>query len=382
MIKLYDVYSLFDIEPMRASGSYVYDANDTAYLDFYGGHAVISIGHSHPHYVKVMKDQIDKMVFYSNSVKNSLQERFCGELEKASGLKEYDLFFCNSGAEANENALKLASFHNKRTKVLSLHKGFHGRTSAAVNATDSQKITAPINQGFDVKFHDVSEMGLMYKDIQSEQYCAVIIEAIQGIGGIHSVPDKCLNKIRQICQETDTILILDEIQCGYGRSGDFFAFQKSGIQPDVITMAKGMANGFPMGGVLINSKKIPAWKGMLGSTFGGNHLACAAGIAVLDVIQNESLIDNAKQIGDYIVSALKTIPEIKEVRGRGLMIGLEFDYPIAELRKYMLFQKHVFTGSSSNKNVMRLLPPLNINRKEAEHFIEALKNSIAAQPSS
>lgn len=379
MINLYDVYSLFDIEPIRASGSYVYDAEDTAYLDFYGGHAVISIGHCHPHYMKGMKDQIDKMVFYSNSVQNSLQQRFCEELEKASGLKEYDLFFCNSGAEANENALKLASFHNKRTKVLSLQKGFHGRTSAAVNATDSQAITAPINKGFEVKFHDVGEMGRMYKDIQSKEYCAVIIEAIQGIGGIHSVPDKCLNKIKQICNETDTILILDEIQCGYGRSGDFFAFQKSGIAPDVITMAKGMGNGFPIGGVLINSKKIPAWKGMLGSTFGGNHLACAAGISVLEIIQKESLLENAKRLGEFIQLQLKSISEIKEVRGRGLMIGLEFDSPIAELRKHMLFQNRVFTGSSSDKNVMRLLPPLNINKQEVLQFIEALKNSIAAQ---
>ncbi len=378
MINLFDVYSLFDIEPVRASGSYVYDAEDKPYLDFYGGHAVISIGHSHPHYVKRIQDQAEKMVFYSNSVQNTMQKTFCEELEKASGVSEYDLFFCNSGAEANENALKLASFHNKRTKILSLKGGFHGRTSAAVNVTDSNLITAPINRGFDVSYHNLADIPALYKDLEKGDYCAVILEPIQGIGGIYEIDDLDLQKIKHACNKTDTILIADEVQCGYGRSGDFFAFQQSGIRPDVITMAKGMGNGFPLGGVLINSVKIPAWKGMLGSTFGGNHLACAAGIAVLEVIQEEDLLAHARKLGEFLIHELQQIPEIKDVRGRGLMIGLEFDYPIADLRKHLLFENHVFTGSSSNKKVMRLLPPLTINHTQTVDFIKALKKSITA----
>jgi len=376
MIALYDVYSLFDIEPVKAAGSYVYDAEGTEYLDFYGGHAVISIGHSHPHYVKRMKDQIDKMVFYSNSVKNSLQQDFCKLLHQASGLNNYDLFFCNSGAEANENALKLASFHNGRTKVLSLKKGFHGRTSAAVNSTDSQKIIAPINKGFDVKYHHITDEESMHQDIMTEEYCAVIIEAIQGIGGIHEVPDDYLNRIMIACEKTDTVFIADEVQAGYARSGDFFSFQRSGIRPDVISMAKGMGNGFPIGGVLINSGKIPAWKGMLGSTFGGSHLACAAGSAVLEVIIEEGLQTHAAGMGEYIMKQLEVMDRISEVRGRGLMIGLQFDKAVAELRSHMLYKHKIFTGSSSDKNVMRLLPPLIINRAQADHFIDSLRASI------
>lgn len=376
MISLYDVYTLFDIEPVKASGAYVYDNHGTEYLDFYGGHAVISIGHSHPHYTQKIKDQTDKMVFYSNSVQNQLQQQLCDLLHQASGLDQYDLFLCNSGAEANENALKLASFHNQRTKVLSLRKGFHGRTSAAVNSTDIQKIIAPINKGFEVKYHDIDQMGKMYQDVATGEYCAVIIEAIQGIGGIHAVPDKCMSKIMKICAETNTVFIADEVQCGYGRSGDFFAFQQSGILPDVISMAKGMGNGFPIGGVLINSKKIPAWKGMLGSTFGGSHLACAAGSAVLEVIIKENLQAHATSTGDYIIKKLRAIDQIKEVRGRGLMIGLQFDQPVAALRNHLLYEHKVFTGSSSDKNVMRLLPPLNINQNQADHFINKLTESI------
>ncbi len=377
MIALYDVYSLFEIEPVKAAGPYVYEADGTEYLDFYGGHAVISIGHSHPHYIRRMKDQIDKMVFYSNSVQNSLQSEFCQLLQQASGLDGFDLFFCNSGAEANENALKLASFHNDRTKVLSLKKGFHGRTSAAVNSTDSQKIIAPINKGFEVIYHDIADEEAMYQDVMSGDFCAVIIEAIQGIGGIHEVPDQYLNRIMQACEQTDTAFIADEVQAGYARSGDFFSFQRSGIRPDVISMAKGMGNGFPIGGVLINSAKIPAWKGMLGSTFGGSHLACAAGSAVLEVIIEEDLQTHAAGMGEYLMKQLKVIDRISEVRGRGLMIGLQFDKPVADLRKHMLHEHKVFTGSSSDKHVMRLLPPLNINRRQADHFIRALLASIA-----
>jgi len=376
MISLYDVYTLFDIEPVRGLGPYVYDSQGTEYLDFYGGHAVISIGHTHPHYIQRIKEQMDKIVFYSNSVQNKLQQEFCKLLHQASGLNHYDLFLCNSGAEANENALKLASFHNQRTKVLSLRKGFHGRTSAAVNSTDSQKIIAPINKGFEVKYHDIHQMDHMYEDVATGEYCAVIIEAIQGIGGIHEVSDDSMNKIMNICTLTDTVFIADEVQCGYGRSGDFFAFQKSGIRPDVISMAKGMGNGFPIGGVLINSEKIPAWKGMLGSTYGGSHLACAAGAAVLEVIMKEDLQAHATKVGDHIINQLSTIDRIEEVRGRGLMIGLQFDKPVADLRKHLLYEHKVFTGSSSDKNVMRILPPLNINQDQADHFINKLKDSI------
>lgn len=375
-MEMYDVYTLFDLEPVKGKGAYVYTEDGQQYLDFYGGHAVISIGHSHPHYVNQIKDQAEKLVFYSNSVKNSLQQTLVQSLSVASGLSDYGLFLCNSGAEANENALKLASFHNKRKKVLSLKSGFHGRTSAAVNVTDGRKITAPINEGFKVVLYPIDNIREMVKELRKEDTCAVIVEAVQGIGGIYEVPDKCMKKLSQVCTETNTILIADEVQCGYGRTGDFFAFQQSGIQPDVISMAKGMGNGFPIGGVLINHKKTPAWKGMLGSTFGGNHLACAAGTAVLDTIQKENLLDNAKTLGHYLISALKDIPQIKEVRGRGLMIGIEFDFPVADLRKKLLFEHHLFTGSSSNKNVIRLLPPLNITKAESDEFLTKLKAGI------
>lgn len=375
-MEMYDVYTLFDLEPVKGKGAYVYTEDGQQYLDFYGGHAVISIGHSHPHYVNQIKDQAEKLVFYSNSVKNSLQQTLVQSLSVASGLSDYGLFLCNSGAEANENALKLASFHNKRKKVLSLKSGFHGRTSAAVNVTDGRKITAPINEGFEVVLYPIDNIREMVKELRKEDTCAVIVEAVQGIGGIYEVPDKCMKKLSQVCTETNTILIADEVQCGYGRTGDFFAFQQSGIQPDVISMAKGMGNGFPIGGVLINHKKTPAWKGMLGSTFGGNHLACAAGTAVLDTIQKENLLDNAKTLGHYLISALKDIPQIKEVRGRGLMIGIEFDFPVADLRKKLLFEHHLFTGSSSNKNVIRLLPPLNITKAESDEFLTKLKAGI------
>ncbi len=372
-MEMFDVYTLFDLEPVSGKGAYVYTEDGQKYLDFYGGHAVISIGHSHPHYVKQIQDQAGKLVFYSNSVQNSLQHKLMESLSAASGLTDYGLFLCNSGAEANENALKVASFHNKRKKVLSLKGGFHGRTSAAVNATYGKKITAPINEGFEVKHYPIDDIREMVKELRKKDTCAVIVEAVQGIGGIYEVPDKCMKKLSQVCTETNTILIADEVQCGYGRTGDFFAFQQSGIHPDVISMAKGMGNGFPIGGVLINHKKTPAWKGMLGSTFGGNHLACAAGKAVLDTIQNEKLLDNARSIGKYLINSLQAIPQIKEVRGRGLMIGIEFDFPVAQLRKKLLFDHHLFTGSSSNQKVIRLLPPLNITKAEADEFLSKLK---------
>lgn len=380
MINLFDVYTLFDIEPVSAKGCFVYDITGQSYLDFYGGHAVISIGHCHPHFVNAIKEQAEQLVFYSNSVKNQLQHKFCQKLEDVSGLHKYDLFFCNSGAEANENALKLASFHNGRTKVMSLHRGFHGRTSAAVNATDNRKITAPINKGFDVRFHDINNISAILDDLRTGEYCAVIIEAIQGIGGIYEIDVEHLSKIKHICNKADTVLIMDEVQCGYGRSGDFFGFQMSGVRPDVITMAKGMGNGFPMGGVLINTIKIPAWKGMLGSTFGGNHLACAAGIAVLEVIQQEGLMENATRMGEYLNSELSTVPEIKHIRGRGLMYGIEFDYAVGDLRKRLLYEQHIFSGSSSEKRVMRLLPPLNIKEKHIEQFVAGLKRAIKTKP--
>lgn len=373
---LFPVYSLFDIEPVKGEGFYVFDASNNCYLDLYGGHAVISIGHSHPHYVEMIQRQLKRLSFYSNSVKNRLQTDLAEKLSNLSGCTDYHLFLCNSGAEANENALKLASFHNRRQKVVAFKKGFHGRTSAAVNVTDSQRIKAPINTTFEAEFHDWNDLEGVIKSIQKRDVCAVIIEGVQGIGGIY-VPDPIfLMQLEKLCRTTDTVLILDEIQSGYGRSGCFFGFQPTPIQPDLITLAKGMGNGFPIGGVLIHSR-FKAEKGMLGSTFGGNHLACAAGIAVLDVISSENLMDNARKIGSYLIRNLKEMKVVKEIRGRGLMIGIEMDYPIAPLRKKLLFEEKIFTGSSSNKNTIRILPPLNIDQSAADYFLTCFKKVIS-----
>lgn len=374
-MQLFDVYPLFGLEPVSGKGSYVYDKAGQAYLDFYGGHAVISIGHSHPHFVQRLQEQAAKMVFYSNSVQNPLQQEFAQKLGALSGCDEYQLFLCNSGAEANENALKLASFHKGRTKVIAFKGAFHGRTSAAVNATDNPRIKAPINQNYEAEFHEWNNIETVKTSLAKGDVAAVIIEGIQGIGGIH-VPDAAfLKELAASCKDHDTVLILDEIQSGYGRSGAFFAFQYTDVIPDLITVAKGMGNGFPIGGVLIHPR-FEASYGLLGTTFGGNHLACAAGLAVLEVLESEQLVPHARQMGEKLMAELAQLPAVTEVRGHGLMIGMSMDFPIKPLRKQLLFEQHVFTGSSADPHTLRLLPPLNITEKEADQFLEGLKAGL------
>lgn len=377
-MKPFDVYPLFDIEITSGIGCYTYDSAGTEYLDLYGGHAVISIGHSHPHYLKMMNEQMQKLVFYSNSIQNPLLKELAEKLGKLSGYDDYDLFLVNSGAEANENALKLASFHNGRKKVVAFSKAFHGRTSASVRVTDNPKIVAPVNEGLEVEFIPFNDIEKVKNALEKRDVCAVIIEGIQGVGGIQIPDDGFLKELREICTETGTVLILDEIQSGYGRSGKFFAHQHAGIKPDIITTAKGMGNGFPIGGVLI-SPMFQAVHGMLGTTFGGSHLACVAGIAVLDVMKEENLIENAKNLGDYLMVKLKQIPGIKDVRGRGLMIGIEMDYPVKDLRRKLLFEQKVFTGASGT-NIIRLLPPLSLTKKEADLFLERFGGCLAPNP--
>lgn len=373
-MELFNVYPIFDINIVKGEGSYVWDEKGNKYLDFYGGHAVISIGHSHPKYVERISDQVSKLGFYSNSVINELQKEVAKKLGKISGYNDYSLFLVNSGAEANENALKLASFYNGRTKVISFSKAFHGRTSLAVEVTDNPAIIAPINNNENVSFLPLNNINVFEEEIKKRDVCAVIIEGIQGVGGIKIPNNDFLQAVRKLCDETNTVLILDEIQSGYGRSGKFFAHQYAKIKPDLITVAKGIGNGFPLSGVLIHPKFNPTY-GMLGTTFGGNHLACAAALAVLEVMEEESLVDNSKDMGEYLMNQLKDLPQIKEVRGRGLMIGLEFDTPIKDLRKKLLHEKKVFTGISGEK-VLRLLPPLSITKNEADLFIKSLREAI------
>ncbi len=376
-MNLFDVYPLFDIEITKGINCRTYDKQGMEYLDLYGGHAVISIGHSHPYYVQKLTQQAEKIVFYSNSVINKLQTELAEKLGKASGYEDYLLFLVNSGAEANENALKLASFHTGRTKVIAFEKSFHGRTSAAVRVTNNSKIVAPINEGFEVEFHQLNNIDSVRNSLQKGDVCAVIIEGIQGIGGIH-VPDKeFLQKLSIACKQNSTILILDEIQSGYGRSGKFFAHQYADIRPDLITIAKGMGNGFPIGGLLI-SPDFKASHGQLGTTFGGSHLACAAAVAVLDVIKAENLVENARKIGDYLLEELRKIEGIKEVRGLGLMIGIEFDNPVSLIRKNLLFDKKIFTGVSGG-NIIRLLPPLCLSKQDAMLFLKKFKEVLAEQ---
>ena len=375
-MKMFDVYSVYDVELVKGQGAYVFDKAGNKYLDFYGGHAVISIGHTHPHYVSRLTGQIEKLVFYSNSVVNTLQDQLAEKLAKVSGIEGYDLFLVNSGAEANENALKLASFGNGKSKIIALKNGFHGRTSAAVNATDNKKIQAALNKGFEVEYHGIDDVYSIVASIQKNNACAVILEAIQGIGGMDCITAEALAKISATCKEHNTALILDEVQAGYGRSGSFFAYEIADIKPDIISMAKGMGNGFPIGGLLINSESYKAKKSMLGTTFGGNHLACVAGLAVLEVIEKENLIHNSKHLGEQLANSIKDIPEVKQLKGRGLMIGAEFDFPIKELRKHLVLNHSLFTGSSKNPNMLRLLPPLNINPSHADEFIEKLKAGI------
>ncbi len=373
-MKLFDVYPLFDINIVKGKGCRVWDDHGTEYLDLYGGHAVISIGHAHPHYVDMISRQVATLGFYSNSVINPLQQQLAERLGKICGYEDYALFLINSGAEANENALKLASFYNGRTRIISFCKAFHGRTSLAVEATDNPKIIAPINEGGHVTYLPLNDIEAMQAELAKGDVCAVILEGIQGVGGIQLPTDAFMHALRQACTEQNTVLILDEIQSGYGRSGKFFAHQYYGIQADIITIAKGIGNGFPMGGVLISPMFTPVY-GQLGTTFGGNHLACSAALAVLDVIEKEHLIDNAAQVGDFLIQELKKFPQIKEVRGRGMMIGLEFNEPIKEIRLRLLKEHHVFTGVSGT-HVLRLLPPLCLSMEEARLFLDRFQKVL------
>lgn len=370
-MQLFDVYSLYPIEPVRACGSYVYTADGTEYLDLYGGHAVISIGHAHPHYVEAIAGQAARLGFYSNSVENSLQQRFADLLGDLSGYADYSLFLCNSGAEANENAIKLASFANGRRKLLAVGKAFHGRTSGAVAATDNPAIQSPFNRTDAVDFVDLNDIEAAREALETRQYCAMIVEGIQGVAGIRMPDDDYLRALRRLTEETGTVLILDEIQSGYGRTGRFFAHQYAGIRPDVITCAKGIANGFPMGAVLI-SPAFEARKGMLGTTFGGNHLACAAAIAVLEVMRDENLVENAAATGSYLLSQLQAIEGAHNVRGRGLMIGFDVEQPASEFRRALLFDHHIFTGGAG-PNTVRLLPALGLTAEQADHFLSHLR---------
>ena len=374
-MKLFDVYPLFDLEIVSGKGCYTYDSHGTEYLDLYGGHAVISIGHSHPYYVNRITEQAKKLVFYSNSVVNSLQQQLADKLGALSGYDDYSLFLINSGAEANENALKLASFHTGKKKVIAFAHSCHGRTSAAVKVTDNPRIVAPINDTFEVAFLPLNDMARVEQELAAGDVCAVIIEGIQGVGGIQIPEVQFLQELREACSRHHVVLILDEVQSGYGRTGKFFAHQYAGIRPDLITVAKGMGNGFPIGGVLISPQFTPVY-GMLGTTFGGNHLACTAACAVLDVMRDEHLVDNAARVGQYLIDRLREIPQIKEVRGKGLMIGLEFDQPVKELRNRLLFEQHVFTGASGT-HVIRLLPPLSLSQEQADCFIGKLKTILS-----
>lgn len=370
-MKLYDVYPLFDINIVRGQGCHVWDDQGQEYLDLYGGHAVISIGHSHPHYVERIQKQVEQLGFYSNSVVNRLQQEVAQKLGSISGYNDYQLFLVNSGAEANENALKLASFHTGRNRILAAKKAFHGRTSLAVETTDNPRIVAPINDCGHVTFLPLNDFEAFEAELNKGDVAAVIIECIQGVGGIRLATAEFMNQLAGACKKNGTVLICDEIQCGYGRSGRFFAHQHLNIRPDLITVAKGIGNGFPLSAVII-SPEFQAHYGQLGTTFGGNHLACAAALAVLEVMEKEKLVENAAQVGQWLLNELSLLPGIVEVRGRGLMIGIEFDQPIKELRTRLVKEQHVFTGAAST-NILRLLPPLCLQQSEAEDFINRLK---------
>lgn len=377
-MKLYDVYPLFDINIVKGKGCKVWDDKGEEYLDLYGGHAVISIGHCHPHYTEMMTNQLNNLGFYSNSVINMLQRELAERLGKACGYDDYQLFLINSGAEANENCLKLASFKNGRTRVLSAMKSFHGRTSLAVEVTNNPKIIAPINDNGHTTYLPLNDIKAWEEELAKGDVCACILECIQGVGGIQMVDQDFAQGLQAACKKYGTILICDEIQCGYGRSGKFFAHQYLGIKPDLISLAKGIGNGFPMGAVLISPEFIPVY-GQLGTTFGGNHLACTAALAVLDVIEKENLVQNAAEVGEYLIDKLKefakTQSHITEVRGLGLMIGIEFDMPIKEIRTNLVYEQHCFTGAAST-NILRLLPPLCFSKAECDIFIEKLKKAI------
>ncbi|SFS53094.1 aspartate aminotransferase family protein [Lutibacter maritimus] len=376
-MKLFDVYPLYNVTPVKAEGCYVWDENNTKYLDLYGGHGVISVGHTHPKYVAALTNQLQHIGFYSNSVQMPLQVELAEKLGKLSGCENYNLFLCNSGAEANENALKLASFITGKSRMLAFTNSFHGRTSAAVAVTDNKSINAPINLQQKVTFLPLNDIELVIHEIGKGDVAAVIIEGIQGVGGLDEGTTEFFQEVQKVCNKNCVLLIVDEIQSGYGRSGKFFAFQHHDIQPDIITTAKGMANGFPIGGVLI-SDVFKAKYGSLGTTFGGNHLACTAAISVLDIIEEEKLIANVNEVSNYFMKQIKQIPEIKKVKGRGLMLGVEFDFEVGELRKKLIFDKHIFTGGSNNKNLLRILPPLTISKEEIDVFIKSLKEVLAS----
>ncbi len=376
VMNLFDVYPLFDIEITKGRGCHVYDADGTEYLDLYGGHAVVSVGHCHPVVVKAIEKQASQLMFYSNSVINPLQQQLVEKLGKISGYDDYSLFLVNSGAEANENALKLASFHTGRKRVVAFRRAFHGRTSAAVEVTDNPKIVSPLNSNNNVTFLPLNDIDAMCDELAKGDVAAVIIEGIQGVGGIRIPEADFLRVLSEECNRYGTVLILDEIQSGYGRSGRFFAHQYSGIRPDIITCAKGIATGFPMGAVLISPMFKPSY-GMLGTTFGGNHLACATAIAVLDIIEEEHLVENAAKVGQYLIDRLKDMPEIKEVRGLGLMIGIEMPFEVKELRRHLINVEHVFTGAAST-DIVRLLPPLTLTIAQADDFLERFRRALTA----
>jgi acetylornithine aminotransferase len=372
---LFNVYPLYDVTPVKAKGVYVYDENKTEYLDLYGGHAVISIGHAHPKYVEAISKQVSKLGFYSNAIQNPLQVQLANKLEALSGCKDYELFLCNSGAEANENALKLASFKTNKSRVIAFKNGFHGRTSAAVAATDNKNIIAPINAQQKVTILDLNDIDSVKTELEKGDVCAVIVEFIQGVGGLDEATAEFFEQVDVLCKANNTFFIADEVQSGYGRSGKFFAFQHYNVTPDIISIAKGMGNGFPIGGILIHPS-IESKFGMLGTTFGGNHLACAAGLAVLNVIEEQNLIDNVNEMSCYFIKIAKTIPQIKNIKGRGLMLGLEFDFEVGDLRKKLIYDYHIFTGGAMNKNLLRILPPLTVRKGHIDQFFEALLDAL------
>ena len=374
-MKLFDVYPLYDVTPVKAKDVFVYDENGTEYLDLYGGHAVISIGHGHPHYIKKLKDQLDNIGFYSNAIQNPLQQELADAIGHQSCCHDYQLFLCSSGAEAIENALKLASFHTQKKRIIAFRNAFHGRTSAAVAATDNPNINAPLNKQQKVTFLEFNDSEGLENELQKGDVCAVIFEAIQGVGGLDQPSEAFVYDMDRLCKKYNSCLIADEVQSGFGRTGTFFAYQKYAIQPHIVTMAKGMGNGFPIDGILVHPS-IEAKYGMLGTTFGGNHLACAASVAVLDVLEKERLQEKSKELEAYFMNQAKDILEVKQIKGRGLMLGLEFNFEVGALRKTLIYDKKIFTGGSSNKNLLRILPPLTVQKKHIDYFFKSLKEAL------
>ena len=374
-MSLFNVYPIYSVTPVKASGCTVWDEKGDAYLDFYGGHGVISIGHSHPTYIKHVTEQINSIGFYSNSIINPVQEKLGNLLPQICGYPDYSLFLCNSGAEANENALKLASFHTGKSKVLAFKNSFHGRTSAAVAVTDNPKIIAPINAQQEVVFCELNDIESVKKEIAKGEVSSVIIEAIQGVGGLDEGSTEFFRELEKVCKNNKVVLILDEIQCGYGRSGKFFAHQHHGIKADIISVAKGMGNGFPIGGILISPEFTSSF-GLLGTTFGGNHLACAAALAVLEVMEDEEILNNVQKQYEYFIKKFSSLSQIKKIKGKGLMLGLEFDFEVADLRKKLIYEKKIFTGNSNNKNLLRVLPPLTISKNEIDMLYDSLQSCL------